>query len=123
MSDDPKPRDSKYNFEILGFLDGNMIDEIHEAIQARCHNFPDEPYAMSFFYVMLNIGERKRTLVSTNPNEEERWRGHVDEVTLNGDGAPVAPDGFPVVSMNQVRLAYVSIDAETDAILKAKQDA
>lgn len=114
MSDEEvvKPRDRKFHFEILGFLDGTMINEIHEAILARQRNFKEEPYEFSFFYVLMNIGERKRTFVSINPNEEERWRGQVNEITLNDDNVPVAPDGYPVVQMNNVRLAYVSVEAE-----------
>lgn len=88
-------------------LDLDDIRMILEAVSKRKEKFPEEDGFMTFALVMLNIGERFRSVACI----EGEWIGKKMDVEKPPEGrVPSCPNGHPLVEANQkITLGWVAV--------------
>ena len=81
------------------------VEMILEAVDQRSQNFPDEPRDITFLLVLLNIGERYRS-VSCVAGE---WVGKKSDISnKTADGTPLCPNGHLLEQGAGVTLGWIS---------------
>lgn len=85
-------------------LDPEDVEMILEAVDQRQQNFPDEPRDITFLLVLLNIGERYRS-VSCVSGE---WVGKKGDIlNKTADGTPLCPNGHLLEQGSGVTLGWI----------------
>ena len=82
------------------------VQMILDAVQARKNNFPQEPDDITWTLVLLNIGERYRSVACI----EGEWVGKKQDIPKPEMGAiPTCPNGHPLLQAeNGITIGWVT---------------
>lgn len=79
------------------------IEMIFDLVAERGKKFPDEPGALTFAMVLMNVGDRFSTVQCT----EQEWSGTKQEASTL-EGLPICPNGHPLTYLSEMRLGWIS---------------
>lgn len=81
------------------------LDMILEAMQERKVNFPDEPAALTLYFVICGIGERFRKIQCV----EQEWECLKKDIP-EGEGQPTCPNGHSLHEGPSITIGWVPVD-------------